>query len=211
MAGDYRAVQGCPFHADEITYVSLGDGTTSEGEFWEALNTAAGLKLPIIFVVEDNEYAISVPVEVQTAGGNISRLVCGFPTFTSKRSTAPTPSASYAAMAARGGALPRRQGTCASCMPTSSGLIRIRFPTTSGSTARKPSASATPITIPFRACRCSCCAKAFSTKTASPAGEGSGRGAAVGGGPGAGCRSARSRDRAAVRLFAGSRSHLRGL
>ena len=60
---------------DEITLVCTGDGTTSQGEFWEALNTACNLKLPVIFMVEDNGYAISVPVEVQTAGGSISGLV----------------------------------------------------------------------------------------------------------------------------------------
>jgi 2-oxoisovalerate dehydrogenase E1 component len=64
---------------DEVVYVSGGDGTTSEGEFFEALNTACIKKLPVVFMVEDNGYAISVPVEVQTAGGSISRLVSTYP------------------------------------------------------------------------------------------------------------------------------------
>jgi 2-oxoisovalerate dehydrogenase E1 component len=67
------------FHDDEITYVSLGEGATSEGELWEALNTACTKQLPMLFLVEDNGYAISVPVEVQTPGGDISRLVRAFP------------------------------------------------------------------------------------------------------------------------------------
>jgi len=78
---DYRQFKDVTFHGDEITYVSLGDGTSSEGEFWEAMNAAALNKLPLIFSVQDNGYAISVPVEVQTAGGSISRLVSGFPNF----------------------------------------------------------------------------------------------------------------------------------
>ncbi|MGO9824221.1 MAG: thiamine pyrophosphate-dependent enzyme [Terriglobales bacterium] len=78
---DYRQFKDVQFQGDEITYVSLGDGTTSEGEFWEALNAASNRRLPVIFCVQDNEYAISVPIEVQTAGGNISRLVSGFPNF----------------------------------------------------------------------------------------------------------------------------------
>ncbi len=66
------------FHADEVVYVSLGEGASSEGEFWESLNWACTRKLPVVYVVEDNGYAISVPVDVQTAGGSISALVKNF-------------------------------------------------------------------------------------------------------------------------------------
>ena len=97
-AGDYREWKDVQFHGDEVTYVSLGDGTTSEGEFWEAMNGAANLRLPIIFLVEDNGYAISVPVEVQTAGGNISRLVSGFPNFHFEEIDGTDPVVSYGAL-----------------------------------------------------------------------------------------------------------------
>jgi 2-oxoisovalerate dehydrogenase E1 component len=79
--GDYRAFRDVKFNGDEVVFTSLGEGSTSQGEFWEALNTASNQKLPVIFCVEDNEYAISVPVEVSTPGGNISRLVANFPNF----------------------------------------------------------------------------------------------------------------------------------
>ena len=65
--------------SDAAVLVTCGEGATSEGEFWEALNAACLGRLPVVFVVEDNGYAISVPVEAQTAGGNIARLVAGFP------------------------------------------------------------------------------------------------------------------------------------
>jgi 2-oxoisovalerate dehydrogenase E1 component len=99
VEGDYREFKDVKFQGDEVTYVSLGDGATSEGEFWEAMNTASNRKLPVLFVVQDNGYAISVPVEVQTAGGNISRLVAGFPNFHFEEIDGTDPVASYAAFA----------------------------------------------------------------------------------------------------------------
>ena len=80
-ADDYRAFHDVEFHGDEVALTCLGEGSTSQGEFWEALNTASNRKLPVIFCVEDNGYAISVPVEVNTPGGNISKLVANFPNF----------------------------------------------------------------------------------------------------------------------------------
>jgi len=81
VEGDYRAFRDVTFHGDEVVLTCIGEGSTSQGEFWEALNTASNRKLPVIFMVEDNGYAISVPVEVNTPGGNISRLVSNFPNF----------------------------------------------------------------------------------------------------------------------------------
>ena len=73
-----RQISGLPANSDEITYVSIGEGATSEGEFWESLNTACRLKLPIVYLVADNGYAISVPTKDQSPGP-ISQLVSGFP------------------------------------------------------------------------------------------------------------------------------------
>jgi 2-oxoisovalerate dehydrogenase E1 component len=97
-SGDYRQFKDVQFHGDEVVYVSGGDGTTSEGEFWESLNTASNLKLPMLYLIEDNEYAISVPVEVGTAGGNISKLVKGFPNFHFAEFDGTDPLVSYAAL-----------------------------------------------------------------------------------------------------------------
>jgi 2-oxoisovalerate dehydrogenase E1 component len=69
------------FKDDEITYVSIGDGATSEGEFWESLNTTCTKRLPLLYLCEDNGYAISVPVEAQTPGGDISRIVEHYPSL----------------------------------------------------------------------------------------------------------------------------------
>ncbi|HEV2419022.1 MAG TPA: dehydrogenase E1 component subunit alpha/beta, partial [Terriglobia bacterium] len=67
------------FHRDEVSFVSLGEGATSEGEFWESVNWACNGNLPLFYVIEDNGYAISVTTDVQTAGGSISRLLRNYP------------------------------------------------------------------------------------------------------------------------------------
>src|ERR1700760_4481157 len=97
--GDYREFKDVKFHGDEVVYVSIGEGSTSQGEFWESLNTASNGKLPVLYVVEDNGYAISTPVEVNTPGGNISKLVANFPDFHFAEIDGTDPIASYKAMA----------------------------------------------------------------------------------------------------------------
>ncbi len=98
VAGDYREFKQVKFHGDEVVYVSIGEGATSQGEFWESLNTASNQKLPVLYVVEDNGYAISTPVEANTPGGNISRLIANFPNFHFAEVDGTDPLASYDAM-----------------------------------------------------------------------------------------------------------------
>jgi 2-oxoisovalerate dehydrogenase E1 component len=86
-------------HKDEVAYVSGGEGSTSEGEFFEAMNAASLRRAPVLFLVEDNGYAISVPIEVQTAGGNISKLVANFPHFHVAECDGTDPLESYATLA----------------------------------------------------------------------------------------------------------------
>jgi 2-oxoisovalerate dehydrogenase E1 component len=86
------------FHDDEIVYVSGGEGATSEGEFFEAMNAACLRRVPVLFLVEDNGYAISVPIEVQTAGGSISKLVANFPDLYIQECDGTDPLESYAVL-----------------------------------------------------------------------------------------------------------------
>ena len=84
--------------SDAIVYVSGGDGSTSEGEFWEAINAAVLRKAPVLFLITDNEYAISVPIEAQTAGGSISRILRGVPGLRVEEVDGCDPLASFAVM-----------------------------------------------------------------------------------------------------------------
>ena len=87
-----------PFHKDEVVYVSAGDGTTSQGEFWEALNSASTGALPVLFLITDNQYAISVPVEAQTPGGDIGKCMSAVPGLRVMKVDGTDPLASYRAM-----------------------------------------------------------------------------------------------------------------
>jgi 2-oxoisovalerate dehydrogenase E1 component len=98
VAGDYREFKEVRFHSDEVVYVSIGEGSTSQGEFWESLNTASNLRLPVVYVIEDNGYAISTPVEANTPGGNISTLIANFPNFHFAEIDGTDPIACYDAM-----------------------------------------------------------------------------------------------------------------
>ena len=109
---------------------ATGEGATSEGEFWESLNVACLERLPVLYLVEDNGYAISVPVEKQTAGGNIARLVQSFPDLAVFECDGTNFIESYAHHGGSRGALPPRAWLRRWCTPPARGRIRIRFPTT---------------------------------------------------------------------------------
>ncbi len=98
-AGCAQAYRFLDPSSDEVTLVSSGEGATSEGEFWESLNAACLENLPLVYLIQDNGYAISVPVEKQTAGGNIARLVSGFPNLKRLEVDGTDFMASYHAMA----------------------------------------------------------------------------------------------------------------
>ncbi|HVB35258.1 MAG TPA: dehydrogenase E1 component subunit alpha/beta [Patescibacteria group bacterium] len=90
--------QAVRHRSDEVVYVAGGDGTTCEGEFWEAINAASVKKLPVLFLIEDNGYAISVPVDIHTAGGNVSHLLRNFPNFHIAECDGTDPIESYATL-----------------------------------------------------------------------------------------------------------------
>jgi 2-oxoisovalerate dehydrogenase E1 component len=98
-AGCAQAYRYLDPNSDEVTLVSSGEGATSEGEFWESLNAACLENLPLVYLIQDNGYAISVPVERQTAGGNIAKLVSGFPNLKRVEVDGTDFMASYHAMA----------------------------------------------------------------------------------------------------------------
>ncbi len=139
-----------------------GEGATSEGEFWEAINAACLENLPLVFLVEDNGYAISVPVEKQTAGGNVAQLLAGFPNLKRLEVDGTDMVASYRLS-------PKQRPMHASakvprwCMPTARGLIRTRFPTTRGCIRPRPSAMPKRRAIPCCGSRNGWCRRAFWT------------------------------------------------
>ncbi len=211
----YRRVTQIPdreahAHPDEITYVSLGEGSTSEGEFWEAINVACGRSLPVLFLVEDNGYAISVPVEVQTAGGDISRLVRSFPGL-HVDSIDGTDFFASARRDARGDGLRAgAQGAGARPRARHPSRTRTRCPTMSGCTSRRRSAKRKPDAIRSSASPSSCGPASLATDEELAAGRRRRRARGErGGARGPGGGEAGKEHGRALALFAGRRSDAR--
>ena len=165
--GDYREFKDVHFHGDEVTYVSLGDGTTSEGEFWESLNTASNPQAARSFLAWRTT---GTPFPFRSKcrrPAETSRAWFGFPEFSFRRSGRHRSGGQLRGFQACCCALPRRRRTGvrsrARNSPVLAFAIRRRKAIPSGSR----SGSATRPAIPFTACKCFCCAKEFSTKTAS--------------------------------------------
>ena len=113
---------------DEIVYVSGGDGSTSEGEFFEGLNSACLRELPILFLIEDNGWAISVPVQFQTAGGNIAKLVANYPGLFLEECDGSDPLCELrGVLKARRGILPGAKGACARARAGHAPLLAFPF------------------------------------------------------------------------------------
>ena len=159
--GDYRAFHDVEFHGDEVVLTCVGEGSTSQGEFWEALNTASNQKLPVIFMVEDNGYAISVPVEVNTPGGNISRLVANFPNFHFAEMDGTDAEASLRAFQAAAEHCRAGHGPGFCARPRRPALLALAFGRRQALSLRSRARSRRACAIRSRACRCACCARAF--------------------------------------------------
>ena len=129
-----------PFHDDEVVYVSCGDGTTSQGEFWEALTTAVIHQLPVLFLVEDNGYAISVPVSLQTPEGSISKALKNFPGLKTYECDGCCPIESYAYSSEAVNISDQVKGQCSS-MPMLQGPTPTLFPMTTPCIALKKNSS----------------------------------------------------------------------
>ena len=154
-----------------MTYVSIGEGSTSQGEFWESLNTASNSRLPVLYVIEDNGYAISTPVEANTPGGNISKLIANFPNFRFWEVDGTDAIASYKAMVEAVAYCRSGQGPA-----VVHGHVTRPYSHSLSDDERlyrsKEEIDADALRDPIRGCRCGCCARAFSMSRASMSSSG---------------------------------------
>jgi pyruvate/2-oxoglutarate/acetoin dehydrogenase E1 component/TPP-dependent pyruvate/acetoin dehydrogenase alpha subunit len=72
------AFEGLTNQGNEVCFCTIGDASTSEGHFWETINAAGVLQVPLAVIVYDDGYGISVPIELQTTKGSISEALAGF-------------------------------------------------------------------------------------------------------------------------------------